>query len=129
MATRSTIAIEKSDGTVLAVYCHWDGYLENNGRILNTNYNDPQVLDQLINFGDISSLGEDLNKTQFYARDFDEDLNEPQVYATFHQYRKELPREEFNYILRRDGNWYVEYHGEFEGLLSRAFADAEVLDD
>lgn len=33
MATRSRIGIENQDGTVTSVYCHWDGYPENNGRI------------------------------------------------------------------------------------------------
>ena len=40
MATRSRIAIEKENGTVESIYCHWDGYPENNGRILVENYTD-----------------------------------------------------------------------------------------
>ena len=31
MATRSTISIQKNDGTIRSVYCHWDGYCEHNG--------------------------------------------------------------------------------------------------
>ena len=34
MATRSTIALLREDGTVAKVYSHWDGYLECNGEIL-----------------------------------------------------------------------------------------------
>ena len=34
MATRSTISIQKKDGTIRSVYCHWDGYCEYNGVLL-----------------------------------------------------------------------------------------------
>ena len=39
MATRSRIGIELSDGSILSVYHHWDGYPTWLGRILNTHYN------------------------------------------------------------------------------------------
>ena len=35
MATRSTIAKLGKDGIIKAVYCHSDGYLEHNGKVLN----------------------------------------------------------------------------------------------
>ena len=56
MATRSRIAIEKENGTVESIYCHWDGYPENNGRILIENYKDHEKVQALIDLGDISSL-------------------------------------------------------------------------
>jgi hypothetical protein len=58
MGTRSTIALEFADGTVQQVYCHWDGYLEHNGKILQEHYSDPFKLRDLIDLGDMSSLGE-----------------------------------------------------------------------
>ena len=58
MGTRSTIALEFADGTVEQVYCHWDGYLEHNGQILLKHYSDPFKLRDLIDLGDMSSLGE-----------------------------------------------------------------------
>ena len=57
MGTRSTIALEFADGTVEQVYCHWDGYLAHNGQILFQYYSDPFKLRDLIDLGDISSLG------------------------------------------------------------------------
>ena len=57
MATRSTIAIQREDGTVAQVYCHWDGYLENNGVLLVNNYDTADKVEALIANGDISSLG------------------------------------------------------------------------
>jgi hypothetical protein len=57
MGTRSTIAIQKLDGSVEQIYCHWDGYLDHNGTILKTEYKTPELVKQLIRLGDLSSLG------------------------------------------------------------------------
>lgn len=57
MGTRSTIALEFADGTVEQVYCHWDGYLSHNGKILQEYWSDPFKLRDLIDQGDMSSLG------------------------------------------------------------------------
>ena len=38
MSTRSNISIKRKDGTYDKIYCHSDGYLEYNGRILDTFY-------------------------------------------------------------------------------------------
>ena len=73
MATRSKIAIENQDGTVTAIYCHWDGYVNGVGKTLFENY-DREKLEQLIELGDISSLGETLDETVAYHRDNGEDL-------------------------------------------------------
>ena len=56
MATRSTISLEFADGTIGQVYCHWDGYLAHNGKILFENYSDPFILRELIDLGSVSSL-------------------------------------------------------------------------
>ena len=58
MGTRSTIAIQNADNTVTGIYCHWDGYLSNNGRILQENYTTEDAVRELIALGDLSSLGE-----------------------------------------------------------------------
>ena len=146
MATRSTIALEFADGTVQQVYCHWDGYLSNNGTILLNNYSDPFKLRELIDLGDISSLGPDIgdkhsfdipfkygtpeyeaesearrNITTFYGRDRGEEGTNARKFKDYADYRQRGQFEEYNYILRRDGNWYVEFYGEFDGLLTEAF--------
>lgn len=57
MATRSGIGIENPNtGVIKAVYCHWDGYLDHNGRILNEHYAASPKVNNLIALGDISSL-------------------------------------------------------------------------
>jgi len=42
--------------TVRAVYCHWDGYLEHNGAILQKHYAQSPKVNNLIALGDLSSL-------------------------------------------------------------------------
>ena len=119
MATRSRIAIENQDGTVLSIYCHWDGYPENNGKILQENYQDQEKVEKLISLGDISSLAPevdipdesdhsfdspDINITVAYHRDRGEDLVPPRVNQT----RKGFicsDVEEYGYLFTKEGKW------------------------
>ena len=150
MGTRSTIALEFADGTVEQVYCHWDGYLEHNGAILQEHYSDPFKLRDLIDLGGLSSLGPNIGTAHpfsphgskedealyeaakeagactFYARDRGEKLivhkfNDFQDYLAHHQY------EEYEYILRKDGHWYVQAHDDAFVMLKSAIADAQDL--
>jgi hypothetical protein len=115
MGTRSTIALEFADGTVEQVYCHWDGYLSNNGQILQAHYMDPFKVKELVALGGFSSLcatveataetaytqrGEDIRINKFF--DYED-------YVDNHQY------EEYEYILRQvEGKavWFVADHSE-----------------
>jgi hypothetical protein len=141
MATRSTIALEFADGTVQQVYCHWDGYLSNNGVLLQNNYSDPFVLRELIDLGDVSSLGKvvgtkhDFSRldtqmpedeyerlygdmTTFYGRDRGETGTGAKSFKDFEDYKENFCHEEYAYILRTDGVWYVkQYSKDFEPLV------------
>ena len=128
MATRSTIAMEFADGTVQQIYCHWDGYLEHNGKILFNHYVDPYKTRELIDMGDISSLCNTIEETKQGAYHFwrGEELrvakfNDFQDYLAHHQY------EEYEYILRKDGHWYVQAHDDAFVMLKSALADAQDL--
>ena len=79
MSTRSYIAHETDHGFEGA-YCHWDGYPDNNGRILLKHYCDPGKIAKLVSLGDMSSLGSSIgskhdfmnrpeNVTTYYGRD------------------------------------------------------------
>lgn len=59
MATRSHIGI-KNGNSVRYVYCHYDGYPEHNGRILLQNYTTVEKVNELIDGGDLSILGENV---------------------------------------------------------------------
>ena len=130
MATRSTIALEFADGTVQQIYCHWDGYLEHNGKILFNHYVDPYKTRDLIDMGDISSLCNTTEETKQGAYHFwrGEELrvakfNDFQDYLAHHQY------EEYEYILRKDGNWYVKCHSEPYVLLAQALIELQVAEE
>ena len=56
MGTRSRIGIEMPDHTVVSVYCHWDGYVEHNGKILVEHYQNREDVQELINGGSMSTL-------------------------------------------------------------------------
>ena len=59
MATRSAIGI-KHGSVIKAVYCHWDGYVEYNGRVLDHFYRDSVKVNNLVALGDLSSLGAEI---------------------------------------------------------------------
>ena len=121
MGTRSTIALEYADGSVGQVYCHWDGYLSNNGQILLKHYQDPFKVRELLDEGDMSSLDTTVEGCTFYKERGE--VCPQRMYKDYAEFRKEAQGEEYNYILRRDGNWYVEFYGEFDGLLADAIAE------
>lgn len=70
MSTNSTIAIKLKTGKVMAVYCHWDGYTEHNGKILAESY-DVAKTKELMALGDLSILGRDIGE----KHDFDADAS------------------------------------------------------
>lgn len=119
MATRSTIAIQLENNSIKQVYCHWDGYLSNNGKILVNHYKDSAKVLQLINQGSISILAENINPSKdskhdfdepqkdvcvFYCRDREEEL-EIDNFENFEDYTSNANFEEFNYIFKNN-EWY-----------------------
>ena len=56
MSTRSRIGYELSNGSILSIYCHFDGYPEFNGVKLNEHFNTIEKVKELIDLGDISCL-------------------------------------------------------------------------
>ena len=121
MATRSTIALEYLDGTIGQIYCHWDGYLSHNGKRLLEHWKSPAKVQEMINLGDLSSLGAeigvkhqyDTNKEDvctFYGRDMGEDDVSARQFESFEDYVNNHEYQEYDYILRYEG-WYVSIDG------------------
>jgi hypothetical protein len=69
MSTRSLIAIKNDDETYDAVYCHFDGYPEapGVGHKLKQHYTSEEQIRELLAAGNMSSLGEDIKKCEFYS--------------------------------------------------------------
>ena len=105
MATRSNIALELNDGSVERIYCHWDGYPDNNGRILLENYTTAEQVAEMLSLGDMSVLAEDIHETEYYARDRDEDIEKPTRFKSREEAKDNM--EQYLYIFTKDGKWIV----------------------
>ena len=70
MSTRSNIAFDNG-GEVYMIYCHFDGYPENVGKILAEHYTDIEKVEELMDLGDLSILGKEIGEKQ----DFDNYTN------------------------------------------------------
>ena len=120
MGTRSRIGVMHGD-KLKSVYCHWDGYLDNNGRILLEHY-DSSKANHLVAMGDISSLDKEVaipegvqhsfqdpldGITVFYGRDRGETGTEFQVDEDFVSFMERVDGcgAEYYYIMK-DGVWY-----------------------
>ena len=128
MGTRSTIALEFADGTVQQVYCHWDGYLEHNGQILQAHYRDPFKLRDLIDLGGFSSLCATVEATAETAYTRRGEECRVEKFVNFRDYLENHQYEEYEYILRQvDGKavWFVADHDNFFVTLESAIADEQ----
>ena len=120
MATRSRIGIERQDGIVESIYCHWDGYVENNGQLLSQHYNDVEKVEELISLGDISYLEERVKPEGYqhtydtpeegvvvaYHRDRGEEFRKPRVnYSVEYYWKSDF--EDYGYLFTKDGVWVV----------------------
>jgi len=113
MATRSRIGVQLKDGSVLSVYCHWDGYPEWNGKKLKEHFNSYEQAAELIDGGDISSLWTDKDweqkemqsRTLYYAERGEEDT-EPNLDNSFQAFISGVNDSWADYAyLFTDGEW------------------------
>ena len=57
MSTRSLIGIKNKNNSIDYIYCHFDGYVASVGRKLIGFYKDEKTIRQLLDLGDLSTLG------------------------------------------------------------------------
>ena len=118
MSTNSTIGIENLDGTIELIYCHWDGYLEHNGRILQQHYTQEHKVRELVALGDLSVLGDETGaQVDFNDRDthgsqcvaYGRDRGETEVSSVTYANREMVAGlQEFNYLWSVSlGSWSV----------------------
>jgi hypothetical protein len=115
MGTRSRVAVMHGD-VCKSVYCHYDGYLDYTGRILQEHY-DSTAANALIARGDNSGVKETLEEMNFYS-DRGEDNVSWQVAHTFEEFLGQVDRcgGEYYYVMR-DGVWYAGAVYETTGLI------------
>lgn len=94
MSVRSRIAIKQKDNTYKSIYCHHDGDLFGNGKILYENYQDPIKVDLLMNLGDLSSLREYIYPDALKIHNFENPLCD--VCVAYHRDRGEKLNFEVN---------------------------------
>lgn len=66
MSTRSTIAVENTDGTFLAVYCHFDGYPTGVGAQLKSRFDTEAKVRELIAGGDLRAIPDQM-EPEYYS--------------------------------------------------------------
>ena len=107
MGTRSRVGVMHGE-VVKSVYCHYDGYLEYTGEILNKYY-DTVAANALIARGDNSGVQETLEKMNFYADrgGYEGQDVSWQVAHSFEEFLEQvdLCAAEYYYVMR-DGVWY-----------------------
>ncbi len=115
MSTNSTISV-KIGNKIKSIYCHWDGYLSHNGKILLENYNSQEQAEKLIKLGDLSVLAPSPDKPEghtyenpvegyciAYGRDRKEKNTKARTYKDIMEFED---KQEYNYYW--DGNkWNV----------------------
>jgi hypothetical protein len=112
------------DGKYHGIYCHSDGYLDWNGRILLKHYRDPAKVAQLVALGDLSSISEQGEPTA-YHRDRGEHYDDvaPQVDATATAVADRLDHDGYVYVFE-DGAWTVNGQPLQDALTNK---DASIL--
>ena len=139
MGTRSRIGVMHGE-KLKSVYCHWDGYLQHNGLILQNHY-DSAKANHLISLGDISSLKEEIGvehpfsqfdvtpnlsqdeyyekygkMTTFYGRDRKETDTDFTVDQSYDEFLSKDYDYEYYYIMR-DSVWYVGVAYDVDGMV------------
>lgn len=113
MSTNCTITLKRKDGTKTSIYCHWDGYVERVGAILQLAYNTVDKIEKLLALGDLSSIGYYTDPNPNKEHSFDGKRQE-NVCVAYHRDRGEEFRQsgghcQFNYTFNEQEQcWYVE---------------------
>lgn len=105
MGTRSRVAVMHGD-VCKSVYCHYDGYLEYTGQILNDFYGSVEA-NELVARGDNSGVQKTIAEMNFYRDRGEEDVSW-QVAHTFEEFLEQVENcfAEYYYVMR-DGEWYA----------------------
>ena len=115
MSTRSNIGIVNADNSISGIYCHYDGYLSNNGNILLEHYRSVDIVQQLMTLGDLSSLGEKLYPNVYKPHTFNNKQDDVCV-----SYRRDRGETEVNCTIFTD-------IGEFENMANDTGAEYQYL--
>ena len=140
MSTNSVIGVMHGD-KCKAIYCHSDGYLSYNGKVLLENYNSSKA-NFLVAMGDMSVLGKEIGEKidfddrmeydenniakqcRFYGRDRDETGIEFITVNNFDELCDHFDSE--YYYIMKDDVWYVSIGGAKLLVLSEVLETADL---
>ena len=131
-----------TETAIQAVYVHSDGYVDHTGKVLLEHYSDPNKVEDLVERGSVSFLGQEIgekhsfyshavehrNWTCFYHRDRGDE------WESCHPLLVDTPEElqgnaSYTYIFGVDGKWRVAkstgYFISLEDAVSQALAEIE----
>ena len=106
MGTRSNIAYQRANGQVVVTYCHWDGYPEHNGVMLNQHYNNQKKAEQLANQGYLSCLKPTIKE----SLDDRANIQPPTIYHSAHTFYNDVQFDIEWIYLFKNNQWYVAKH-------------------
>ena len=124
MSTNAYIGMVTDEGTIRYIYSHWDGYLSGVGNTLLENYNTTAQVAALIEQGDLSSLEDTIESSEFYYRD--RGLAYEEVAAQETEYLDDLDQE-FNYVWT-GVDWIVNQGMGYMWYKLAYFIEAEIRD-
>lgn len=125
MSTRSRISVVNENGKIRSIYCHHDGYLDYVGKKLVDFYDTEKVINQLMDLGDLSALGNNPVSDKKYWNSFEYQLTgyneefcvayrdrgetniDAREFNSFDEFKEAFPyiQEEYNYVFM-NGKWY-----------------------
>jgi len=87
MSTNAAIGLAMPDGTIKAVYLHWDGYIEHGGagETLGEHYKDRAKVEKLISLGLLSMLGAEVDPDPAFPHSWSNP--QPGVTVAYHRDR------------------------------------------
>lgn len=125
MSTRGYIAKQIGPDQFRTVFCHFDGYLEHVGAMLAGHYDTEEMVDKLLDLGDIDALysklepepgsphgldGRQPDVTVAYGRDYGDPESEATV-KTLQNIEEEAIWVEYAYVFAEDKRWKFFYNG------------------
>lgn len=103
MSTRSRIIVHCADGKWRGVYCHADGYISHNGRMLFKRFTSRDKCSALVAGGDMSKLGPSIDPTPLWGYGWGEGHE-------FSIYKKRPKGASFGYNLKKHFEGKTRYY-------------------
>lgn len=88
MSTHAAIGMKQPDGSVKAIYLHFDGYVASAGAILGLWYTQQEDVEKLLKLGDLSELREKIDDCVAYHHDRGEELSPAKRFASIESFQR-----------------------------------------